>query len=75
MGQGWTTVITRTPVGRAIFADARPTAIEENRKKDYSNMTAQALKKVHTWSARKKEAAAKNRNVLDRKFPGLKKDA
>jgi coenzyme F420 hydrogenase subunit beta len=73
--EGWTTVITRTPVGRAIFADARPTAIEENRQKDYSMMTARALKKVHTWSARKKEVAAKNRKVLDRKFPGLKKDA
>ena len=72
--EGWTTVITRTPVGRAIFADARPQAIEENRQKDFSKMTARALKKVQTWSARKKDVAAKNRQVLDRKFPGLKKD-
>jgi coenzyme F420 hydrogenase subunit beta len=72
--EGWTTVLTRTPVGRAIFADARPTAVEENRKKDFSRMTPQALKKVHTWSARKKDVAAKNRKVLNRKFHGIKKE-
>ena len=73
--EGWTTVITRTPVGRAIFADARPTAIEEDRKKNFPKMTTQALKKVKTWSARKKDVAAQNRKVLDRKFPGIKKDS
>ena len=71
--EGWTTVLTRTPVGRAVFADARPKAIEEDRKKDFSKMTALALKKVHTWSTRKKEVAARNRKVLNRKFPDLKK--
>jgi coenzyme F420 hydrogenase subunit beta len=70
--EGWTTVITRTPVGRAIFADARPAAIEENRTKDFPKRTARALKMVKTWSTRKKETAAQNRKVLDRKFPGLK---
>ncbi len=70
--EGWTTVITRTPVGRAIFADARPSAIEENRTKDFPQKTSRALKKVQTWSARKKETAAQNRKVLDSKFPGLK---
>ena len=73
--EGWTTVITRTPVGRAIFADARPTAIDENRTQDFNKRTAQALKKVQTWSARKKDTAAQNRKVLDRKFPGIKKDS
>jgi len=73
--EGWTTVITRTPVGRAIFADARSGAIEENRQKDFSKMTARALKKVQTWSARKKDVAAKNRKLLNTKFPGIKKDS
>jgi coenzyme F420 hydrogenase subunit beta len=73
--EGWTTVITRTPVGRAIFADARPAAIEENRTKDFPKRTAQVLKKVQTWSARKKETATQNRKVLDLKFPGIKKDS
>ena len=50
-------------------------AIEENRTKDFPKRTAQALKKVQTWSARKKETAAQNRKVLDRKFPGIKKDS
>ena len=73
--EGWTTVITRTPVGRAIFADARPAAIEENRTKDFPKRTAQVLKKVQSWSARKKVTAAQNRKVLDRRFPGIKKDS
>jgi hypothetical protein len=62
-------------VGRAIFADARPTVIEENRTQEFPQRTAQALKMVQTWSARKKDTAAQNRKVLDRKFPGIKKDA
>ena len=73
--EGWTTVITRTPVGRAIFADARPTVIEENRTQEFPQRTAQALKMVQTWSARKKDVAAQNRKVLDRKFPGIKKNS
>ena len=72
--EGWTTVIGRTPVGRAIFADAKSGAIEENCEEDFPKMAARVLKKVTTWSARKKEMAAKNRKTLDRKFPGLKKD-
>jgi hypothetical protein len=37
-------------------------------------MAAQVLKKVQKWSARKKDAAVKNRKVLTTKFPGIKKD-
>ena len=71
--EGWTTVITRTPVGRAILADARAAAIEENRNENFSKMVNQALKKVQIWSDRKKAAAAKNRKLLNRKFPDIKK--
>ena len=71
--EGWTSVITRSPVGRAIFADARPKVIEENRRQDFPKMVAQMLKKVHTWSARKKDAADKNRKLLNTKFPENKR--
>ncbi|MEJ2730770.1 MAG: Coenzyme F420 hydrogenase/dehydrogenase, beta subunit C-terminal domain [Deltaproteobacteria bacterium] len=71
---GWTTVVTRTPVGRAIFADAKANTIEEHRPDDIPKLAARVRKKVQAWSARKKEAAAQNRKVLDRKFPGIKRE-
>jgi coenzyme F420 hydrogenase subunit beta len=71
--EGWTTVISRTPVGRAIIADARSKkAIEDNRRSDYQKRLSMALKKVKTWSAKKKDAARKSRKTLGAKFPGLK---
>jgi coenzyme F420 hydrogenase subunit beta len=72
--EGWTTVITRTPVGRAIFADAKANAIEEHRPDNFPKLAARVLKKVKTWSARKKDAAAKSRKVLNTKFPDIEKD-
>ena len=73
--QGWTTVITRTPVGRAIVADARSKkAIEDNREGNYQKRIAQALKKIKNWSTKKRDAALKNRKTLGKKFPGLKQD-
>jgi coenzyme F420 hydrogenase subunit beta len=73
--QGWTTVITRTPVGRAIVADARSKkAIEDNRGDNYQKLNARALKKIKNWSAKKKDAALKNRKTLGKKFPDLKQD-
>ena len=45
--KGWTTIITRTPVGRAIVADARSKkSIEDNRRGDFQKRHAQALQKV-----------------------------
>jgi len=71
--QGWTTVITRTPVGRAIFADARSRKIiEDNRQGEYQKLRSQTLNKVKTWSARKKNTALKNRETLGKKFPDIK---
>jgi hypothetical protein len=64
-----------TPVGRAIVADARSKkAIEDNRESNYQKLNAQALKKVKNWSAKKKDAALKNRKSLGKKFPALKQD-
>jgi len=74
--EGWTTVISRTPVGRAIMADARSKkAIEDNRRDGYQKLHSQALQKVKAWSAKKKETALKNRKPLGKKFPGLKQNA
>ena len=74
--EGWTTVIARSPVGRAIEADAKSKeAIEDNRQGDFQKSRSQALNKVKAWSAKKKDAALKNRKTLGHKFPGIKQDA
>ena len=71
--QGWTTLITRTPVGRAIIADARSkNAIEDNRRGDFQQLHTRALKKIKSWSIKKRETALKNRKPLQKKYPGLK---
>ncbi len=71
--EGWTTVIARTPVGRAILADARSKkSIEENRKGDFQKSRSQALNKVKAWSTKKKDTALKNRKTLGHKYPGVK---
>ena len=73
--QGWTTFITRSPVGRAIIADARSKkAIEDNRRAGYQKLHSQALQKIKTWSIRKMETAQKTRQPLNKKYPGLKSD-
>ena len=72
---GWTTVITRTPVGRAIVADARSKkAIEDNRQGNFKKQHSQALKKVKDWSSSKKAAALKTRETLRKKYPEVKND-
>ena len=73
--EGWTTIITRTPVGRAIIADARSKkAIEDHRRGDFKKLHSQALNKVRTWSERKIQTARQNRKPLGKKFPDLKHD-
>ena len=71
--EGWTTVITRTPVGRAIMADARSKAIEIDSQKKQPTAASKALKQVRTWSARKRESAVINRKSLGKKYPDLQK--
>jgi coenzyme F420 hydrogenase subunit beta len=72
---GWTTIITRTPVGRAIVADARSKkAIEDNRRGAFQKLHSQALQKVKGWSAKKRKTALKNRKSLGNKYPGLKQN-
>ena len=71
--KGWTTVITRTPVGRAVMADARSKAIEVDRQEKKPGAASKALKQIRTWSAKKRDTAATNRKSLGKKFPDLQK--
>jgi coenzyme F420 hydrogenase subunit beta len=62
--EGWTTVAIRTPIGRAIFADAKDVQLEEyafNQKPDYA---AQVMSKVLEWSMLKKSKAAEESEEL-----------
>lgn len=65
--EGWTTVVTRTPVGRAIYAGARDEAIEEYRSEGRPSAGRLALRKIEEWSDRKKERAARNREAIEGK--------
>jgi coenzyme F420 hydrogenase subunit beta len=62
--EGWTTIITRTPLGRAVFADAREKALDVLTYKDDPKFATQALNKVITASAKKKKSARAKRGTL-----------
>ncbi|UCF93956.1 MAG: Coenzyme F420 hydrogenase/dehydrogenase, beta subunit C-terminal domain [Desulfobacterales bacterium] len=66
--EGWTTVITRTPLGRAVLTAARPQSIEDNREVCPPDLPCQALARVRTWSAKKRAVAVRNRSVLGNKL-------
>ena len=56
--KGWTTVITRTPLGRAILADARnDKALEQFSIKDDGEFATKALQAVRRASAHEKKEA------------------
>ncbi|MFZ5570148.1 MAG: Coenzyme F420 hydrogenase/dehydrogenase, beta subunit C-terminal domain [Thermodesulfobacteriota bacterium] len=66
--EGWTTVITRSPLGRAAFADARGAgAIEEHSARDNAEFATRALTLVRTSSARKRRNAQQARRKLGKK--------
>ncbi len=56
--EGWTTVIIRNPIGRAVFADARGAIFEEYDPREQPHFADQALTKVQDWSLIKKRQAA-----------------
>jgi coenzyme F420 hydrogenase subunit beta len=63
--QGWTTVITRTPLGRAALADSRSfNNLEQYALQDNPEFASQALAKVSAASAQKKKAAALKREHM-----------
>jgi len=71
--EGWTTFITRTPVGRAIVADARSQqAVMDKHPEGRQKLPARTLKKVNAWSNKKRKAALNNRKTLGNKYPGAK---
>ncbi len=62
---GWTTVIARSPKGRAVFADARSTTLQEFSHKDDPEYASNALIRVMQASAAKRRAARANRRELN----------
>jgi len=65
---GWTTVITRTPLGRAVLADSRSSeSIDQFNVKDDSGFASRALREVRkASSAKKKKARYKRRGLQAR---------
>ncbi|MGD8241604.1 MAG: Coenzyme F420 hydrogenase/dehydrogenase, beta subunit C-terminal domain [Desulfobacterales bacterium] len=53
--EGWTTVVTRSPVGRAIIADARGKAVELYNFKSSPDKPMEVFKKIQAASSRKKK--------------------
>ncbi|MCU0593173.1 MAG: Coenzyme F420 hydrogenase/dehydrogenase, beta subunit C-terminal domain [Desulfobacterales bacterium] len=71
--EGWTTVLIRSPLGRAAFADAKGAAmLEEFSVKMNPNFATQALAKVRSWSTKKRQAAQQNRRQLGSKAVQVK---
>ena len=62
--EGWTTVAIRTPIGRAIFADAKDVQLEEYDFKQKPDYAGQVMSKVLEWSMLKKTRAAEESEEL-----------
>ncbi len=63
--EGWTTVISRTPLGRAILADSRSCkSIEQFKVEDNPEFASSALQEVRKASAAKKKRARYKRREL-----------
>lgn len=60
---GWTTVVTRTPMGRAAFADARENTVVIQSIDDYPGLDAAIMSKLMESSSRKKQSAKVNNGV------------
>jgi coenzyme F420 hydrogenase subunit beta len=66
--EGWTTVVARSPLGRAAFADAAGAGkLEEFSRTVNPSFATQAMTKIRTWSARKRKTAQQNRKQLAKK--------
>lgn len=71
--EGWTTVISRSPLGRAALADAKGrAALTEYSVSDRADYASRALEIVRSWSDRKKKAAQENRRTLGSKSVQVK---
>jgi len=63
---GWTTIITRSPVGRAIIADAKGKALETYDFKANPDLPSKILDKIKDASAKKKAYSQKMHDALIR---------
>jgi coenzyme F420 hydrogenase subunit beta len=64
--EGWTTVMARSPLGRAVLADARGTVLEQYNLKDNPQLARQALATVLEWSGKKKQYARERHRELEK---------
>jgi coenzyme F420 hydrogenase subunit beta len=64
--EGWTTVISRSPLGRAILADANGVDLEPFNYQDNPQFAAQALETVLEWSDKKKHQAWDKHKELEK---------
>jgi coenzyme F420 hydrogenase subunit beta len=62
--EGWTTVAVRTPIGRAIFADARGVELEEYDFQSIPEYAPRIMAKVLEWSLLKKKKAVEHSEEL-----------
>ncbi|MBU0990889.1 MAG: Coenzyme F420 hydrogenase/dehydrogenase, beta subunit C-terminal domain [Proteobacteria bacterium] len=66
--EGWTTVITRSPLGRAVFADAKGKTIEvSSPTSGFEENASKTLEKVKKASSLKLKNAEDNRKKMDKK--------
>jgi len=64
--EGYTTVITRTPAGRAVFADSKDNTLELFDYKSNPDCTKNALNLIKQCSEKKQKNAMENRkNIVD----------
>jgi len=70
--EGWTTVLARTPLGRAILADAKEENLEECDHRIHPKYATQAFKAAMDWSEDKKSRAEEHRQELGRPQVRLK---
>lgn len=66
--EGWTTTIARTPLGRAVLADARSAGnVVDFNREDNPTFATDALARVRHWSGKKRVASRQNRRALTEK--------
>ncbi len=66
--EGWTTVVTRTPLGRAALADAKTSDVLESVPyEDNPTCIRTAQDAVLTWSRQKRKSASEARRALGSK--------
>ena len=68
--EGWTTVLSRTPTGRAIIADARDNTLETFDFKTAPDLQSKVLDKIRLISAKKKAYSQKMHDALLKKQAG-----